>query len=257
MTQQTIMTSRTHVGSAGAYLFGAFALSWTAWAFAVASDQDQARSALVTLGGFGPMVAALVVAGRGGGRRAVGELFGLYRHRRGSARAYLVAAVIGAAAVLTAVITLAVGGTADTSALLGALPALPVTIVAIALVGGGNEEIGWRGFLLPRLRSAHSPAAARLSVGLIWAIWHAPLWAVSGTAQQSIPFVWFTVSAVAVSVLLGWATERSGGGILPAVLGHTALNLGLALLQATFGSVPLVVLALLLAAAAVPVAARR
>lgn len=256
MTQQAISIPRTDVGHTTAYLISAFVLSWIPWSIAATLGAADARTALVFLGGFGPMAAAAAVTARTGGWPAVRALFGRYKHRRGSGRAYLVAPVILLAAALTAAGSLLTGGTLDTGALLAVLPALPVMIAMIALVGGGNEELGWRGFLAPRLRSALPPAAAHLTVGLIWAVWHAPLWMIPGTAQQTLPFAVFAVTAVAVSTLLGWATQRAGGGILPAVLAHTALNVGLALLQAALGEVPLVPLTALLLAAALVVARR-
>ncbi|WP_051797614.1 CPBP family intramembrane glutamic endopeptidase [Catenuloplanes japonicus] len=254
MTQQSISIPRADVGHTTAYLIGAFVLSWIPWSIAASLGAADARTALVFLGGFGPMVAAIAVTARTGGRPAVRELLGKYKHRRGSGRAYLMAPVILLAAALTAAGSLLTGATLDTGALLAVLPALPVMIVMIALVGGGNEELGWRGFLSPRLRSALPPAAAHLTVGLIWAVWHAPLWLIPGTAQQTLPFAVFAVTAVAISILLGWATQRAGGGILPAVLAHTALNVGLSLLQAALGDVPLVPLTALLLAAALVVA---
>ncbi|MFI5843494.1 CPBP family intramembrane glutamic endopeptidase [Catenuloplanes sp. NPDC051500] len=256
MTQQSISIPRADVGHTTAYLVGAFVLSWLPWSIAATLGAAGPRTALVFLGGFGPMAAAVAVTGHSGGWPAVRALFGKYAHRRGSARAYLVAPVILLAAALTAAGALLTGGTLDTGALLAALPALPVMIAMIALVGGGNEELGWRGFLGPRLRSALPPAAAHLTLGLIWAVWHAPLWMIAGTAQQGLPFAVFAVTAVAVSILLGWATERAGGGILPAVLAHTALNAGLALLQAALGEVPLLPLTALLMAAALTVIRR-
>jgi uncharacterized protein len=256
MTQQSISIPRADVGHTTAYLIGAFVLSWTPWSIAATAGAADARTALVFLGGFGPMAAAVAVTARTGGWPAVRTLFGRYRHRRGSGRAYLMAPVILLAVALTAAGALVAGGTLDTGALLAVLPALPVMIAMIALVGGGNEELGWRGFLAPHLRSALPPAATHLTVGLIWAVWHAPLWMVPGTAQQTLPFAVFAVTAVAISILLGWATQRAGGGILPAVLAHTALNVGLALLQAALGEVPLIALTALLLAAALTVVRR-
>jgi uncharacterized protein len=254
MTQQAISIPRADVGRTTAYLIGAFVFSWVPWSIAATLGTAETRTALVFLGGFGPMAAAVAVTARDSGWPGVRELFGRYKHRRGSGRAYLVALMILLAAALTAAGALLAGGPLHTDALLAALPALPVMIAMIALVGGGNEELGWRGFLGPRLRSVLPPAAARLTVGLIWAVWHAPLWMIAGTAQQTLPFAVFAVTAVAISILLGWATERADGGILPAVLAHTALNVGLVLLQAALGEVPLLPLTALLMLAAVAVA---
>ncbi|MBE0635927.1 CPBP family intramembrane metalloprotease, partial [Candidatus Bipolaricaulota bacterium] len=45
----------------------------------------------------------------------------------------------------------------------------------IALLAGVMEEFGWRGFMLPRLLKQHSAQKSALIVGIVWALWHAPI----------------------------------------------------------------------------------
>lgn len=47
--------------------------------------------------------------------------------------------------------------------------------VLLALVGGGKEEFGWRGWLQSALQQHISPLLAAVIVGVVWAIWHLPL----------------------------------------------------------------------------------
>ena len=54
------------------------------------------------------------------------------------------------------------------------------------IIGGGIEEIGWRGLLQPELEKKYPHIVAAVSVGIIWAIWHLPLWFIDGTHQQTI-----------------------------------------------------------------------
>jgi membrane protease YdiL (CAAX protease family) len=58
-------------------------------------------------------------------------------------------------------------------------PSLAVFIAAfgsILLWGGGMEEMGWRGFALPRLQKRYSPLIASLLIAVVWALWHLPLY---------------------------------------------------------------------------------
>ncbi|MCM3039696.1 CPBP family intramembrane metalloprotease [Paenibacillus motobuensis] len=72
----------------------------------------------------------------------------------------------------------------------------------IMIIGGGLEEIGWRGYLQPTLQKKWSPFNSTLIVGGIWSIWHLPLWFVVGSNQMNMNFLWFTLSALALSFLL-------------------------------------------------------
>jgi len=72
----------------------------------------------------------------------------------------------------------------------------------IMIIGGGLEEIGWRGFLQPSLQKRWSPLLSTFMVGAIWTIWHLPLWFVVGSNQMNMNFLWFTLTALALSFLL-------------------------------------------------------
>ncbi|PFB65536.1 CPBP family intramembrane glutamic endopeptidase [Bacillus cereus] len=72
----------------------------------------------------------------------------------------------------------------------------------IMIVGGGLEEIGWRGFLQPALQKRFSVFLSTVIVSGIWAIWHWPLWFIPGTNQTQRDFIAFIITTMAVSFLL-------------------------------------------------------
>ena len=122
-----------------------------------------------------------------------------------------------------------------------AAPSLAGTLLAIANValwGGGLEEMGWRGFALPRLQTRHSPLIASLIVGLFWALWHTPEYltgqytSTSGTGPAAIAgiLVRFTLYTPPLTVLFTWIYNRTGGNLLLVVLAHTSFNVGTAVL---------------------------
>lgn len=87
-----------------------------------------------------------------------------------------------------------------------------------------GEEIGWRGFVLPRLTEKLGLSLATLILGLIWAAWHLPLFFVPGASTYGQSFLLYTLQVTALSVALGWLYWRSGGSLLLTMLMHAAVN---------------------------------
>ncbi len=100
-----------------------------------------------------------------------------------------------------------------------ALPAL-----ALALLLGPMEEFGWRGLALPLLQRKFAPFWAGLILGVIWMIWHAPAFLISGTPQSAWSFLPFFVGGVAISVVFTALFNDARGSLLIAALLHFQLN---------------------------------
>lgn len=105
-------------------------------------------------------------------------------------------------------------------------------IVLAPLLNGINslgEELGWRGYLLPKLAGQMKAGSAVLLTGVIWGVWHAPIIALGhnyGTEYAGWPFVgiaMMTLFCVAVGVVFGYFSLKTASCI-PAVLGHALLN---------------------------------
>lgn len=77
-----------------------------------------------------------------------------------------------------------------------------IWLVPVMIIGGGLEEIGWRGYLLPKLLEKFSPTIGTLIVGGVWAIWHLPMWLVVGAPQQNLAFIPFALSCIATSFIM-------------------------------------------------------
>src|SRR5215212_8607981 len=88
-----------------------------------------------------------------------------------------------------------------------------------------GEEIGWRGYVLPRLQSRMSALSASFIIAPIWALWHLPLWLQGGPVHTPTVYAAFVVSAFALSVLLTWVYNSTGGSLLMVVLLHATVNL--------------------------------
>ena len=108
-------------------------------------------------------------------------------------------------------------------------PELPRSIYWLANVFfyGFGEEVGWRGFALPRLQSHTSALWASLLLAVGWAGWHVPLFAFSsGLSNLGLAGAggWL-LSVVLGSILLTWLFNSSGGSIGAVALFHAALDI--------------------------------
>ena len=100
--------------------------------------------------------------------------------------------------------------------LLSSIPRSPIAAVVVfiifiqtALLYGGNEELGWRGTMLPILEKKVSAPLATLIVGIVWVIWHISLWFIEGNSHQSMSFIWFAVLGLALSYWLSMVYDAT------------------------------------------------
>ena len=117
------------------------------------------------------------------------------------------------------------GHPALATALIG-VPLIVTVAVLSTVTWALGEELGWRGFLLPRLVERIGFTGACLVTGLIWAVWHYPslLWAdYNAGTDPAYALACFTASVVAMGFILGWLRLRSGS-VWPCTLLHASHN---------------------------------
>jgi membrane protease YdiL (CAAX protease family) len=120
---------------------------------------------------------------------------------------------------------LAAGGSTNAGEVGSHLLVLPFHFLIVAAIGGGlDEEVGWRGMAQPLLQRRLPPLPANLVLGVIWAVWHLPLWLDPTSAQSAYPFALYTLVIVGHSLVTGYLYNASGGSLLVAVLVHSAHN---------------------------------
>jgi hypothetical protein len=240
-----------------AVFFGlTYAISWSIWLLMAVLSLDiraPLGSTLNIAAIFGPTLAGLILTAVRHGRSGVGQIIvRLWQPR--PRPAWIGAALLLPLAILTAAAMLAflmgeltLASTAATGWLL-----LFGEFVRIFFFGGPlGEEIGWRGYALPRLLRDHSPMRASVLLGLVWGVWHAPIYAIAGTGQNemlrsggSFPFLFvaFVVWTIGLSVLFTWLYKLAGGNLLVVILFHAAVNTAVFLptfFHAQSGMVPL------------------
>jgi membrane protease YdiL (CAAX protease family) len=85
------------------------------------------------------------------------------------------------------------------------------------------EEIGWRGFALPRLIAKYGALPASMVLGVIWSLWHTPMFVLQGFTLEmfllALPFF------IAGSIVFSWLYLRAGGSLPVAILAHAGAHL--------------------------------
>ena len=216
----------------------AYALSWGLESPLVLlrdSVTDTQGLVLVILASNVPSAVAIVLTAIVFGRGALRKLLGRLLIWRVDVRWYLVV-VLGPVALTGGVVALNVfmGGPALSLGmpLLGAAVFLAFSIFPGSALG---EEIGWRGYALPRLQTRRSALSASLILAPIWALWHLPLWLTGEPGRTPALYAAFVISAFAMSVILTWVYNSTGGSLLMVVLLHATFNLPITLLRDTLG----------------------
>jgi membrane protease YdiL (CAAX protease family) len=167
---------------------------------------------------LGPAFAAWVVATRSG-RKAVEDLRARILEWR-VPRAWIATALL--LPIPVTALRSAIEWVAGAEGPIRPLPWTPLGLAVFVLVAG--EEIGWRGFALPRWLERTGPWRASLAVGLVWALWHLPLFAMPGMPQFGTPFVAYVPYLVALSAILTVLARETRGSVLVATLFHGAVN---------------------------------
>ena len=204
---------------------------------------------------LGPSVAGILLTGLVAGRAGLRE----YRSRllkwRVGARWYAVA-------ILTAPLYFTAAGLALSAFSPDFLPSIFTTDdkaslllrgMAVALVAGIFEELGWTGFAVPALRRRYSPVATGLIVGVLWGVWHflPKIWGAAAfdlVAYMPADLLCAVVGLTGFRILMVWAYDRTGS-LLIGILMHLGLTASTLILQPLVTGAPLVTVGLVLAAA--------
>jgi uncharacterized protein len=176
--------------------------------------------------GAGPLVAALLVAAVAEGRAGLRDLGRRLVRWRVGLRWY---AVVLALPLVLMGVTVALipvfGGTAPDWTQRPDLSPTAVMLIVLLLLPLATplgEEIGWRGFALPRLLAVRSPLTATLILGVIWSLWHLPV--VLDKPDLRVPAPFF-LGVIPLAVLFTWIFLHTRGSLLIAVVFHAWYDL--------------------------------
>ena len=96
------------------------------------------------------------------------------------------------------------------------------TFLPLIILGPISEEFGWRGYLLAKFQQRFGALSSALVVGVIWALWHLPLFYMVGDLhyELQLPFAGFFVGTISISVVMTWLNNNTSASIWTAVLTH-------------------------------------
>ena len=204
----------------------AFALMWVCF-FTVALAPIPAGTPLgqllLLLGAFAPSLAALLVTARVEGAAGVRALSRGVIAWRAAAPWYVFAATFTVIVKLTVAVIYRLAMNAWPR--FGADPWYMIPLaITFSVPFQAGEEIGWRGYALPRLAARFGLARASLLLGAVWGCWHLPQFFIRDADTYRQSFWIFVIGVTSLSVILAWVWERTGRGLLLPMLLHAAWN---------------------------------
>jgi membrane protease YdiL (CAAX protease family) len=218
------------------YFSLAIVFSWAIYIPLVAVRQGWTDAAIPYaihyLASFGPALAALLVTVLTAGRGGLTELW--ERITKWQVKwTYAAFAVLSPVAlfVLAALAMRVFQGAWPDLHLLGQanyLPYLGWGVLPVWLITFGfGEEIGWRGFALPRLQKRMSVSKATLVLGLLWTLWHVPSFFYHETYMGMgwIMLPGFIIGVLCGAVLFTWLYNGTGGSVLMVAIWHALFDL--------------------------------
>jgi len=179
----------------------------------------------------GPTLAAFIMTATIEGRTGVRRLLGRLVLWRVGIRWYLF--VLLGVPLIMLVGTIVYSGELPNLGALGGpsylLSYLGTFALVIVLGGPLFEEIGWRGFALPRMERLHGALLASLILGVLWALWHlpeflVPSWAATSGGGGLVGITLFTLTALTFTIVITWVFNNTRASLLLAVLFHTSID---------------------------------
>ncbi|MEM3365993.1 MAG: type II CAAX endopeptidase family protein [Candidatus Methanomethyliaceae archaeon] len=179
---------------------------------------------LMIVGGASPTLAALIIARMEFGKKGADYLF-LQFSLKGFQRRWLILSVLLPPALSASAVLLwiASGGVYSLD-FMKSVEFFPI-LLSNFLVNMW-EEVGWRGYALPALQRKYSTLASSLIVGVFWALWHAPHFAVrdSVMAVNYHNFAFFFMFMLIFSISYTWIYNSTKGSLFSVSLYHASTN---------------------------------
>jgi membrane protease YdiL (CAAX protease family) len=184
---------------------------------------------------FGPTLAAIIMVSMLEGKTGLQSLRQRVRQLRAGWQWY-VFILVGIPALIVLGIIIQPGALASFKGLTAILPlSYLVNFVAVWFGGGPlGEEIGWRGFALPRMQPLYGPLWGTILLGVLWCFWHLPeFWMPSmgggpGTGLGGFALtnlLMFLPMVVAIAIIFTWVFNHTQGSVFVSITAHASFNI--------------------------------
>ncbi|WP_170916622.1 CPBP family intramembrane glutamic endopeptidase [Dyadobacter psychrophilus] len=188
------------------------------------------------IGAYGPTISAIITTflfEKSGALRALLKRLLLWR---ASFKTYLAIVAIPVLFMLFGIwiYDLFIGPIGDFST--GKVALIPAMLGYGLFAGPMGEELGWRGYLLPKLLEKYSATKSSVIIGIIWATWHTPLFfGPTGALVSNGDITFLNVSiymlaTICLSYLFTSMSFQTNGSVLIAILTHFSVNSALPIL---------------------------
>ncbi|WP_022883612.1 CPBP family intramembrane glutamic endopeptidase [Glaciibacter superstes] len=187
---------------------------------------EPAIAITIAIATFAPTASAFIVTGLTEGKAGVVGLLRRYVRWRAGIQWYLFVFLGIPAIVLMGAIVVPGAIASFHPVIAPLLAAYPLAFLMTFLLGGPlGEEPGWRGFALPRLQEATGPLVGSVILGVLWALWHFPLfWSGVWTPPTLPNMVMFIVMITALTIIMTWVFNHVNGSVLITMLMHATFN---------------------------------
>jgi len=226
-----------------------FAYSWVIWIPSVLDGIGIELPFIVTgystvvviIGAFAPMMAAITLVVREEGWKGTRVFLGQVLDFR-IKPVYLVLALALPVLIhaIAHYLALAVGLDVAKTLIPTEIPIAPIvlaipTFILMLVIGGGQEEFGWRGYAQEPLQEKIGVIPASLVIGVIWGIWHLPLWFMAGDLHSAYSFLAFVMMTTSISIVYAWLYNSSGKKLIVVMFFHAMNNTAAPLLPFLHG----------------------
>ena len=216
------------------YFVITFLWSWFFWGIIIFAGQRSSQDnmflepyitmLIMIVGAFGPAIGAFVSLRTIDGKGAVGKFLKSFVSFNFGWKVWLsIFLVLGGTSVIAWLIPELFGGER-----LPAYPpsayVLPIYLLMMIFLGGGQEEIGWRGYISPFLEKRFGLVFGALILGIVWTFWHLPLWFMPGSNQLYMNFFGFMLLSIGYTYFFSWIIEASGNRLMSGLVAHGVAN---------------------------------
>jgi len=218
----------------------AFIISWAIWipqaaaTLGICKSAISIESALNLIAVWGPGLAAIILSVLAKSKEGAKKLFRPIKYWRVGIHWYIFVLFYPISKWLVAYIIDTLLGQ---SYKLGSSPILsffnlpeqaimiPIAVVSTFLNTLG-EEVGWRGFALPKLQVKYTAFVSTIIIGLFWGFWHIPMWIAQGYMDLSLlHIITKTLSIVPLAIIFTWVYNSTKGSLLLVWLFHASITI--------------------------------